>query len=179
MVHIEVFGQLGRNYEFFMLPQKLGTLENSWEIFSRMFRNISVVLGFFCCLIISVRFYGLKKNSFLLKILVTWKILMLKNIQEIFFPDAGKYLGSFENFRLPTKIIKVWNFHFCPKVLGTWEKSWCSKIVGIKSARKIRAPKKLKKIFTFAQTFGHSEKNPGAWKIAGSLRIFMVPDNFR
>jgi hypothetical protein len=32
---------------------------------------------------------------------------MLKKIQDNFFPDAGKYLGSFENFRLPTKIIKV------------------------------------------------------------------------
>jgi hypothetical protein len=30
-----------------------------------------------------------------------------QKIEEIFFPDAGKYLGSFENFRLPTKIIKV------------------------------------------------------------------------
>jgi len=48
-----------------------------------------------------------EKSSFLLKFLVTWKILMLKNIQENVFPDAGKYLGSFENLRLPTKIIKV------------------------------------------------------------------------
>jgi hypothetical protein len=30
-----------------------------------------------------------------------------QKIQENFFRDAGKYLGSFENFRLPTKIIKV------------------------------------------------------------------------
>jgi len=37
--YTKMFGQLGETYEFSILPKTLGTQENSWQTFSRIFEK--------------------------------------------------------------------------------------------------------------------------------------------